>query len=407
MQLPQNTLELLDKAIASVERRPELADRERMLHMLRIARAEAERAMRSPLRDLDPTASEAALVLSLIISAHDGVLPSPPEVIVGWLPGEDLDPGWISSLINYFRSKRVPFRTHDASASPDERGSGVVRVADDITITMVGDWGIGNASSSDIARCMRALHPNYTIHLGDVYYSGTPDEERERFTFVWPAGRDGAFALNSNHEMYAGGEGYFEVALADDKFSLQDRCSYFALENSNNIIFGLDSAYPSHAWLYEKGELDEVQLRFLRKHAKRARDAGKRITVLTHHQPINMDGTLVAPLWEQVTNAVGPGDLSWYWGHIHGAAVFKPKRLHNGVTIHGRCVGHGGIPYTPFDRVAAMEWTEPDKADDPDEGRRALNGFVSLRFAGDQLEETFYDEKGRMRHRMGALAKAA
>jgi hypothetical protein len=403
MQLPENTLELVDKAIASVEARLGLSDREEMRRMLRAARAEAERALETPLRIVNPAAGEADLALSLVLSAANGVLPMPPDALFGILPGEDLDPGWIGSLYNYLHAKRVPFPTHDEEAPPGQPGSGVVRVADSITIAMAGDWGIGNASSAAIAEQMRALHPSYTIHLGDVYYSGTPIEERERFTAVWPAGREGALALDSNHEMYSGGQGYFSVALADPKFSLQRGLSYFALENAGNIVFGLDSAYPSHAYLYEKGELDPVQLRFLSTHAARARAAGKRVIVLTHHQPVEMDGSLVPPLCDQVAQAVGSGDLYWYWGHIHGAAVLRP-RVVGGVTLHGRCIGHGGIPYKPLALTRAMEWTETERAGDPEEPRRALNGFARLRLDGDELEETLLGEDGSVRYAVPAVA---
>src|SRR6185295_11208924 len=97
---------------------------------------------------------------------------------------------------------------------------GVIQVANDVTLALAGDWGTGNLSSGMIARRIASLRPqaSYTIHLGDVYYSGTPQEEEQRFVASWPVGADGAFALNSNHEMYSGGKGYFSVALESPKF---------------------------------------------------------------------------------------------------------------------------------------------------------------------------------------------
>ena len=52
------------------------------------------------------------------------------------------------------------------------------------------------------------------MHLGDVYYSGTKKEVQQRFLDIWPkdAGRR-TIAVNSNHEMYSGGFGYFDLAL--------------------------------------------------------------------------------------------------------------------------------------------------------------------------------------------------
>ena len=85
-----------------------------------------------------------------------------------------------------------------------------------------------------------------TVHLGDVYYAGTSDEELHLFASLWPPGSFGSFALNSNHEMYSGAKPYFLETLANDKFLKQGGCSYFALENTNWVIVGLDSAYFSN-----------------------------------------------------------------------------------------------------------------------------------------------------------------
>src|SRR5207245_6113755 len=75
---------------------------------------------------------------------------------------------------------------------------------------------------------------------------------------IWPQNTI-SFALNSNHEMYAGGEGYFRALLADNRFAAQGGLSYFALENNQWLIIGLDTAYFAR-WssrLYEKGALAE------------------------------------------------------------------------------------------------------------------------------------------------------
>jgi calcineurin-like phosphoesterase family protein len=412
MKLPADTLQQLDASIAAVEARPSLADREAVLQMLRAARRQAERAQQTPLGTTDATQGNEELALSLVLSAVSGAAapdqPSSPVEIVGTKQYEDLDPGWIGSFYNYLFSKKVPFPTHNESARPGEQGSGIVPVADTITLALAGDWGTGNASSTAIARRIAALapQPSYTVHLGDVYYSGTPDEELQRFVTPWPSGVDGAFAINSNHEMYSGGKGYFSRALESPKFRLQQGLSYFALENAHWIIFGLDSAYPSQAFLYDKGELDAVQLRFLARHGARARAAGKRVMVLTHHQPIEMDGSVVEPLCDKVTRAVGVRELTWYWGHIHGAAVLQPKIV-NGVTIHGRCVGHGGVPYALFNHTSAMEWTEVAPAGDPEEPLRGLNGFAVVRLDGASIDESLLGEDGSVRHHIRPLAAAA
>jgi hypothetical protein len=93
---------------------------------------------------------------------------------------------------------------------------------------MVGtaaDWGSGTADAYAVGDSLRAMRPDVTVHLGDVYFSGTTSEFTAFFLppDCWPRGRFGSpadgqhargtYVLNGNHEMYSGGEGYFGSAL--------------------------------------------------------------------------------------------------------------------------------------------------------------------------------------------------
>jgi hypothetical protein len=51
-----------------------------------------------------------------------------------------------------------------------------------------------------------------------------------------------SLALNSNHEMYGGGYGYFDVTLPEFK----QPASYFNLANKNWQFIGLDTGYDEH-----------------------------------------------------------------------------------------------------------------------------------------------------------------
>ena len=80
---------------------------------------------------------------------------------------------------------------------------------------MASDWGTGLYGAPKIAEQMRTIGGfELLMHLGDVYYSGTEDEVQERFLNVWPttAGKR-TVAVNSNHEIYSGGFGYYALAL--------------------------------------------------------------------------------------------------------------------------------------------------------------------------------------------------
>jgi hypothetical protein len=129
---------------------------------------------------------------------------------------------------------------------------------------------------------MAALKPHVTIHLGDVYYAGSGDQEQHNLIQLWPAGSLASLTLNSNHEMYSGAKAYFQ-AISNPPFNRQNGCSYFVLENANWVIVGLDSAYfAAEADLYLSGSLgpnEGTQIQFVQAQVAK----NKKIIVLTHH----------------------------------------------------------------------------------------------------------------------------
>ena len=120
-----------------------------------------------------------------------------------------------------------------------------------LRIAILGDWGTGVWQDGTSARCpaelvaaaVSSLAPDIVIHLGDVYYYGSSQQEAGNLSALWAGGATASFMLNSNHEMYDGANGYFDTGLSDPAFSLQQGTSYFAITYSRWIVFGLDSAY--------------------------------------------------------------------------------------------------------------------------------------------------------------------
>jgi hypothetical protein len=319
------------------------------------------------------------------------------EDIAGTDQYELLDPGWWASVANRLTHHRAPFVLH--ASLTDFR----VEIAqENPSIAMVGDWGTGLRTSREIARHIAALKPSITIHLGDVYYSGTKHEVERRFLPHWPIGSIGTFAINSNHEMYAGGEGYFQVTLQKDSFSRHQEASYFCLSMPGWQIIGLDSAYEASDFLYQKGRLSDAQLAWLAAQLAEGARRGQRSIVLTHHNPIDVHGKRDQGLLDQMLRAAEPHPFEfWYWAHEHVAARYAPFGP-PGRQFLGRCVGHGGVPYAPERGGDAgngiqVEWTETELAGDPEEPRRAKNGFVLLALDSKtrKLAETFVDEFGK------------
>jgi hypothetical protein len=316
-------------------------------------------------------------------------------VIWGTGKYEQLDPGWLEAFAVFLES----FFTgaHKFITTPP-----TVPIPDKIQIALAGDWGTGEwrtganpDASTKVAANMARLMPDYPIHLGDVYYAGTADQERYQLVNLWPTGPAGSLALNSNHEMYSGANPYFN-AISAPPFAPQKGCSYFALENTNWVVVGLDSAYFSpRGGLYMDGSLGAVdgpQLVFLKAQAVK----GKKVIVLTHHNGLSDDGTSTTTLWSQVTSCFsgGAGPALWYWGHEHLATVYKPFGPAN---VRARCCGHGGLPWGQASSLANsqnVEWYENRPAMDPDIPQRVFNGFAVLSLDGSTIQETFYDENG-------------
>jgi hypothetical protein len=206
-------------------------------------------------------------------------------------------------------------------------------IADQTRLGLFSDWGTGLYGAPRIQAALESdtERLDYVVHLGDVYYAGTDDEYRENFLAYWPrrAGTIGR-ALNGNHEMYFGGRGYFQVGLA----ALEQPSSVFALQNEHWLVVGLDSAY-------QDSDLGNGQAEWLQ--GLLANSGNRRVILLSHHQPYsNTGGAQGVNLHARLARLLDQQKIfAWYWGHEHVCALYDPHPLWG---LHGRCIGHGGIP---------------------------------------------------------------
>ena len=193
------------------------------------------------------------------------------------------------------------------------------------------------------------------------------------------------------------------AAQSSTSFSL--RIAFFAPENDNWVVVGLDSAYySSPLTLYLNGTLwrDNAQIAFLQGIAKR----GKKVIVITHHNGIPVSGfdptaDKALQLYIDVMDAFAgsPPPAYWFYGHEHVAAAYAPLK---GTGTLCRCLGHGALPWGFASSLqtaqsnGVVDWFEKCHAEDPDDNLRVFNGFVCLDLDGPDLVETFYDETGRV-----------
>lgn len=253
--------------------------------------------------------------------------------------------------------------------------------------------------------------PDYLIHLGDVYYAGIGFEEQDNLLNGWPAifgpGKNNAFTLNSNHEMYDGANGYFKTALASSgPFATQSGSSYFALTFGDWVILCLDSAYYASAdKMYMVGSIGTsrgAQAKWIQSNFGSLH--GKKVIVMTHHNPMDVTGSTLegtdedTQLWKVVVDSLGGAPAYWYFGHTHNGVVYSSTSAMGQSGTLARLCGHGAIPFGKASALpAALESSVIEYFTDtpvPDEFPKVYNGFATLELTADSIEENFYELTG-------------
>ena len=328
---------------------------------------------------------------------------------------------WISNYLKFAFRRKHRFLSY---SSGGEQGVYALRAADGgqiFKLSIAGDWGTGTREANDVARGMKNFDPDYTIHLGDVYYVGDKNEINENCLgqsaggydgVTWPTGKLGSFAMNGNHEMYANGDAYFDnfiptlgIPSSQDKKQL---ASFFCLENDTWRIVGLDTGYNSTGVPILGGipllnkipgigadcKLEKELLQWLVTTVK-VKERPKATIVLTHHQYYSaFEGGYTKPA-KQLAELFGKQELIWIWGHEHRFAIYD-KFADGAMPAYGRCVGHGGMPVEfkkPSSEKAgrALQYYDARAYAQYGEIKVGFNGFVNLKLAGNIAEFDYRD----------------
>ena len=272
-----------------------------------------------------------------------------------------------------------------------------VQIGKNARVVLFGDWGSGIPRAQALARTVKeqiAAAPSgegHAVHLGDVYYAGFEWEYQKRVMPYWPGTKDRSWSISGNHDMYAGGTGFFNVLLADPRFALQQNASWFLLENDDWQIFGLDSSWAPPDISGMAGDFYGMQADVL--HKIRSENRHKGGILLTHHQPFSAFGDTDSPkMVEKLAPTLNEGLLrAWFWGHEHRCAVYKPWRN----VVYPCLTGNAGIP-VPWKNSsvpASVRWQWSDSKDVG--GKKfATMGCVVLDFTANKVMVTFHNEDG-------------
>ena len=269
-------------------------------------------------------------------------------ILAGELKDSECDIGWSECLVTYLAFKAsmgdIPYRPNK---------NPVFNLDAKTRLAIVGDWGTGDDVASNLLREVAKFSPDVLLHLGDVYYSGTQDEEQDNFLSICQSvlGRNvRLFSLCGNHDVYSGGSGYYWLV---DQIGQQ--ASSFCLQNANWQFLGMDTGFNDNdpftvgtnmtslptvgAWAEEDWHLDKINLA-----------GGRKNVLLSHHQLFSPFGGVgisdgnnnfaynkhLRGTFQAVMKQVA----WWFWGHEHTFAVFDPYMD----LQRGRCVGASAIP---------------------------------------------------------------
>src|SRR5262245_21349916 len=160
----------------------------------------AETAKSSPNVLITVQDRDASVMQSAIAEGGEGGTPLPAggvEAPFGTgVTGGDVW-GWFVSWFDHIDKSKW----HPIVRPPDGK---IETLADVGRIAMLSDWGTNLYGAPKSAGSIKKVGGyELLMHLGDIYYSGTKKETKNRFLEVWPTqAAKVSRALNGNHEMY-------------------------------------------------------------------------------------------------------------------------------------------------------------------------------------------------------------
>jgi hypothetical protein len=294
------------------------------------------------------------------------------QKIVDELNGEftasTCDSAWVKTLIEYQRyfdadGKRKPI----PYIRPATVGESVVEIKPNARIGLMADWGTGASPAVEVLNALVSDKPDVVVHLGDIYYSGTPQECESNFSsLIERTLRKGktlpVFTLSGNHDMYCGGVGFYQLIRTLNPSPFVQRASFFCLRSSDEKwqFLAMDTGLHDDNPKGIAGAVTYLEDDELEWHCDRIREFPGRTILLSHHQlfsafsPIGIaDASGKQDPWNPKLLAAfrkltaEKEIAAWFWGHEHTLSIYKPFA---GLE-RGRCVGHGAVPVSVIDEI--------------------------------------------------------
>lgn len=333
------------------------------------------------------------------------------------------DPAWASTVEEYVKffganGKRGEIPYIRASSV----GPKTINIQADAKIAIVGDWGTGAPPAIQLLKQIDSEAPDVVIHLGDIYYSGSPSECKRNFAD--PVRRilrsndrnPQVYTLAGNHDMYCGGVGYYDLIKTLNDPPHSQPASFFSLrtEDARWQFLGLDTGLHDFSPLHVSDAVTFLEDDELEWHCQRIDEFPGRTILLSHHQLFSAFSAIGSPqdgkrsplnqkLYGAFQRMSRSGKIAaWFWGHEHTLSIYKPFAG----LARGRCVGHGAVPTSIIDKIyepiadlsevpSTIEKTELAR-----NGGVYAHGFAMLAIQQDGCTASYYQDAGGRKERV-------
>ncbi len=157
-----------------------------------------------------------------------------------------LDPLWAEAvLVNIANKGNITWiapRSNNSFVYPLGSATGNAS----IKIALMADWGTGMPQALDmLQKIISGFNPDVVMHLGDVYYAGTVDEQEKhqcKPVMDYLPASTRFYTIPGNHDYYSGGAPFFACvdSLRAANRTLQ-QASFHELEGSDWVMINMDT----------------------------------------------------------------------------------------------------------------------------------------------------------------------
>lgn len=331
------------------------------------------------------------------------------------------DPGWLTTIDEYRKYfGLLGEHPKPVYVTPSQAGEAALPMKAGCRIGLIGDWGTGADPARRLLGLVEAQKPDVLIHLGDIYYSGTPEECAVKFeaqmalAFGPKETRIPIFTLAGNHDMYCGGVGYYGLIARLNREPYVQPASFFCLRGEDAAwqILSMDTGRHDYSPFDVGDVVTFVEAEEQAWLGRRIREFEGRTILMSHHQLFSAFSRIgpkdrsdrsdpVNPALLQMFGAFGEGRdrvAAWYWGHEHNLCIYEP---YAGLK-RGRCIGHSAVPVfvedDPYDTLKGLRFPPTIVAgtEVSHDGSYYLHGFamLTLNAGGTGTAEYFEDRDG-------------